>query len=92
MVTRLIGAKQERTDMTATLERIVNQVKLLDRREHAEFLAWLADYELSTMDGWDREIERDSGPGGRLSELIGRARRDISEGRTKPLDEFLDNA
>ncbi len=77
--------------MTATLERIVNQVKLLDRRERAEFLAWLADYELSTMDDWDREIERDSGPGGRLSELITHARGDIAEGRTKPLDEFLDN-
>jgi hypothetical protein len=36
-------------------------------------------------------MDRDSQPGGRLHDLIDRARADIAAGRTKPLDEVLDN-
>lgn len=78
--------------MTATVEKIADEVKRLDRREFEELLTWLADYELSEMDAWDREIERDSRPDGRLSAVMSRVRRDIGEGRTKPLDEILDNS
>ena len=77
--------------MTSVVAKIVDDVKQLDKAELDELLAWLAEYELSQMDAWDREIERDSRPGGRLGKLVERARRDISEGRTRPLDEVLNN-
>lgn len=38
---------------------------------------------------WDKKIARDSAPGGRLQRVHDRARRDIANGRTKPLDEIL---
>jgi hypothetical protein len=77
--------------MTAAVERIVDDVQRLERHELDELLAWLADYELAEMDEWDREIERDSRPGGPLQKLLDRARQDAAEGRTRPLDEVLDN-
>lgn len=51
----------------------------------------VTDCELQQPDDWDREMERDSQPGGRLQDVIDRARKDIAAGRTKPLDEVLDN-
>lgn len=77
--------------MTTVVERIANEVKALPEKEREEFFAWLAEYELAHPDRWDKEIEGDSQPGGRLDAVLQRAREDISSGRTKPLDEFLDN-
>jgi hypothetical protein len=78
--------------MTAMVQRIAEEVKSLPRAQLDELLAWLADYELQQPDEWDKAMERDSQPGGRLQELIDRARKDIAAGRTKPLDEVVDNA
>jgi len=78
--------------MTATVEKIAGEVKALPERELDEFLSWLADYELARPDRWDREIERDSQPGGRLDAVLTRVRNDIAAGRTKPLDEVIDNS
>ena len=77
--------------MTTAVKKIADEVKSLPRAELDEFLAWLADYELQQPDDWDREMERDCQPGGRLQDAIDRARKDIAAGRTKPLDEVLDN-
>jgi hypothetical protein len=77
--------------MTATVERIADEVKSLPRAQLDELLAWLAEYELQRPDEWDKAMERDSQPGGRLQDAIDRARKDIAAGRTKPLDEVLDN-
>jgi hypothetical protein len=77
--------------MTATVERIADEVKSLPRAQLDELLAWLAEYELQQPDEWDKEMERDSRPGGRMQDIIDRARKDIAAGRTKPLDELLDN-
>jgi hypothetical protein len=77
--------------MTATVERIADEVKSLPRAQLDELLTWLADYELQQPDEWDKAMERDSQPGGRLQDVIDRARKDIAAGRTKPLDEVLDN-
>ena len=52
----------------------------------------MADFELAHSDAWDDEIARDSQPGGRLTDMLDRVHRDIAEGRTIPLDEFLDDA
>jgi hypothetical protein len=77
--------------MTTTVERIADKVKALPEQELDEFLAWLADYELTHPDRWDREIERDSQPGGRLDSLLAQVRSDIAAGKTKPLDAVLNH-
>jgi hypothetical protein len=79
------------TTMTSKVAQIADQVKGLADEERAEFLSWLAEYELGHTDEWDREIARDSQPGGRLDSVIRRARKDIAQGKTKPLDEVLNN-
>ena len=78
--------------MTGTVEKIVNEVKSLQKQELGEFLTWSADYGLEQFDDWDEEIQRDSQPGGRLQAVLDRVRDDIFAGRTKPLDEVLNNA
>lgn len=77
--------------MTALVEKLVDEVRALPRAQLDEFLAWLAEYELRQLDDWDREMERDCLPGGRLQDVIDRARKDIAAGRTKPLDEVLND-
>jgi hypothetical protein len=78
--------------MTTIVEKIADQIRTLPRAQLDEFLVWLADYELQQSDQWDKEMERDCQPSGRLQDIIDRARKDISSGRTKPLDEVLDNS
>ena len=78
--------------MTATVEKIADEVKVLPEKELDEFLSWLADYELAHPDRWDREVERDSQPGGGLDVALKRVRADIAAGRTKPLDEVINNS
>jgi hypothetical protein len=77
--------------MTAKLNKLCEQVKALPPKEREAFLSWVADFEAQCGDDWDKEIERDARPGGRLKHVLARARRDIAAGRTKPLDELLNN-
>ncbi len=77
--------------MSTKVEKIAEQVKALPEKELEEFLSWLADYEAEHADQWDQEIARDAQPGGRLQGVLNRVKQDIAEGRTKPLDEILDN-
>jgi hypothetical protein len=77
--------------MTAIVEKLAEEVKSLRRAQLDEFLAWLAEFELQQPDDWDKEMEQDALPGGRLQGAIDQARKDIAAGRTKPLDEVLDN-
>jgi hypothetical protein len=77
--------------MTTRVEHIAEQVKALPVEEREELLTWLAEFELGQTDAWDEEIARDSGPSGRMRPLLDRVLRDIAEGRTKPLDEVIDN-
>jgi hypothetical protein len=78
--------------MTASVEKIAEQVKALPDEQREEFLSWLAEFELDHSNAWDQEIARDSQPGGRLERVLQRVRADIAAGRTKPLDEILDNS
>ena len=78
--------------MSTRVEQIVEQVKALPEDEREELLLWLSDFELKHSDDWDREIAQDSKPGGRLGNVLDRVRRDIAEGRTKPLDEVIDDS
>jgi hypothetical protein len=78
--------------MKAAVRKIVEQVKALPKGELDEFLSWLAEYETSHPDKWDREIERDSRNGGPLTPVLKKVRKDIASGRTKPLDEVIDHS
>ena len=78
--------------MTTVVEKIADEVRSLPREQFDELLAWLSAYEIERPDAWDEEMERDSQPGGRLQDAIDRARKDIAAGRTKPLDEVLNNS
>ena len=80
--------------MTATprVQKNLEQVMAFPQKEQEAFLWWLADSEANHMDEWDREILRDAQPGGLLEGVLGRVRKDIAQGRTKPLDEVLDDA
>ena len=78
--------------MNSLVQKITEDVKLLDSKEMEEFLSWLSDYQLSIMDEWDQEIARDSQPEGGLSRVFDRVRRDIAANRTKPLDQFINDA
>jgi hypothetical protein len=81
----------ENTCMSTRVEQIAEQVKSLPMSEREEFLSWLAEFELGQTDSWDPEIARDSQPGGRMQRVLDRVRRDVAGGRTKPLDEVIDN-
>lgn len=78
--------------MRANVKKITEQVKALPEGELDEFLSWLEEYEMGHLDEWDKEIERDSQDGGSLSSVLNRVRTDIASGKTKPLDEVLDNS
>ena len=75
--------------MNGNVEKFAEQVKALPQEEREDFHSWLAEDELQRFDTWDEEIARDSQPGGRLEPILKRVRRDIAEGRTRPLDEVL---
>ena len=77
--------------MTTTVQRIADEVLSLRETEREELLSWLADYEMAHPDHWDKDIERDSQPGGRLDAVLSRVREDIAAGRTKSLDEVINN-
>jgi hypothetical protein len=79
-------------NMTAKVKKIAEQVMALPQDEREEFLSWLVDFEMDHSDEWDKEITRDSQPGGRLEGVLVRVRKDIADGRTKPLDEVLDDS
>ena len=42
-------------------------------------------------DEWDQQIARDSQPAGKLDKIMKRVHEDISAGKTKPLDDIIDN-
>lgn len=78
--------------MTATVQKLAAEVKSLPAEELEEFLAWLAEFEAAQPDSWDKEIERDALPGGRLDDLLNKVREDIRAGNIKPLDEVIDHS
>ena len=85
------GRRCDNAAMTTRVQQIAEQVKSLPLSEREELLAWLADFELGQVDAWDEEMARDSQPGGRMQRVIDRVRRDIAQGKTKPLGEVIDN-
>jgi hypothetical protein len=64
-------------------------VKSLLLSEREKLLARRADFQLGQVDASDEEIASDSLPGGRMQRVLDRVRRNIAEGRTKPLGEVI---
>lgn len=73
----------------STVVEIIEAVRQLDERGKGEFLEKLADIDFD--DTWDRQIEADA-KAGRLDHLWQQALGDIKAGRTRPLDEVIDDA
>lgn len=72
----------------STVTEIIEAVKKLPEAEKGEFLQRLKEVDFE--DEWDRQIEADANAG-RLNPLWRQAMSDIKAGRTKPLDEILND-
>jgi hypothetical protein len=73
----------------STVTEIIEAVKSLNGEEKSESLVRLNEVDFD--DAWDRQIEADAQVG-RLDHLWQEALEDINAGRTKPLDEILNDA
>lgn len=78
--------------MTATVQHITEEISHLQDEEFGEFLTWLTDFEVSHVNEWDQQIEKDSQPGGRLNLFLDKVRTDIVAGKTKGLHEVINNS
>ena len=72
-----------------SVTELIEAVKELSEEQKGEFLERLAEIDFD--DAWDRQIEADA-KAGRLDPLWQQALEDIEAGRTKPLDEVLNNS
>jgi hypothetical protein len=72
-----------------SVAELIDAVKELSEEQKGEFLERLVEIDFD--DAWDRQIEADA-KAGRLDALWQQALEDIEAGRTKPLDEVLNNS
>lgn len=70
-----------------SVAEIQAEIEKLSGAEQRKLALWFAQVQ---VDGWDAQIEEDVNAG-RLDHLLAQAEADIAAGRTKPLDEVLDN-
>jgi hypothetical protein len=71
----------------STVQEIEVAIESLPRRDFLDLVDRLRNRH---ADEWDRQIEEDA-LAGRLDSLWEEARREITEGKTRSLDEILDN-
>jgi uncharacterized membrane protein YkoI len=74
--------------MSATIEKILKEVKSLSSQEREELWDRVAAEEANNLDEWEKQIERDS-KAGKLDHLLAELKEDIQAGRVKPLDEVI---
>jgi hypothetical protein len=74
--------------MSATVEKILREVKNLSSQERQELWDRVAAEEANNLDDWEKQIERDSNAG-KLDDLLAELRDDIKAGRVKPLNEVI---
>ena len=72
----------------STVEEIEAAVRKLPSEEQYRLATRLQDV---LWEAWDRQIEEDASSG-RLDHIISEVEADIAAGRTRPLDELLDNS
>jgi len=73
--------------MSATVEKILKEVKTLSSQERQELWDRVAAEEANNLDDWEKQIERDSNAG-KLDHLLAELK-DVKAGRGKPLDEGI---
>jgi hypothetical protein len=69
-----------------TLEAIKEAIKHLPEQERRKLAGWFEGLEEAA---WDEELNRDFAPGGKGERLATEIRREISEGKSRPLAEGL---
>ncbi len=74
--------------MSATVEKILKEVKGLSLEERYELWERIAAEEANNLDEWEKQIERDSNAG-KVDHLLAELKEDIKSGRVKPLDEVI---
>ena len=67
-----------------TVEAIKDAIAGLPAEERHSLAAWLNELE---YDAWDREMVKDFSPGGRGAALAERVKRQIAEGKARPMEE-----
>jgi hypothetical protein len=72
-----------------SVAELIDAVKELSEEQKGEFLERLTEIDFD--DAWDRQIEADA-KAGCLDVLWQQAIEDIEAGRSKPLDEVLNNS
>jgi len=61
----------------------------LSEEERHSLAAWINDFD---YDDWDREMVKDFSPGGRGMAWAEKVKREIAEGKARPLEEGLAQA
>jgi hypothetical protein len=74
--------------MSATVEKILKEVKSLSAQERQELWDRVAAEEANNLDEWEKQVERDS-KAGKLDHLLAELKEDIKAGRVKPLNEVI---
>jgi len=67
-----------------TVEAIKDAIAGLPAEERHSLAAWLNELE---YDAWDREMVKDFSPGGHGAALAERVKRQIAEGKARPMEE-----
>jgi hypothetical protein len=66
-----------------TVEAIKDAIAELPAEDRQSLAAWLNERE---YDGWDREMVEDFSPGGRGAAWAERVKKQIAEGKARPMD------
>ena len=67
-----------------TVEAIKDAIAALDEDDRHSLAAWLNEFE---YDAWDRQMVQDFSPGGRGLAWAERVKRQIAEGKARPMEE-----
>jgi len=67
-----------------TVEAMKEAIAGLPDEDRHSLAAWLNDLD---YDEWEKEMVKDFSPGGRGYHLVGRVKRDIAQGKARPMDE-----
>lgn len=72
-----------------TVEAIKEVIAVLPEAERHSLALWLNEF---GYDDWDRQMVEDFSPGGRGNAWAARVKREIAEGKARPMEEFLAEA
>jgi hypothetical protein len=67
-----------------TVEAIKAAITELPEDERHSLVTWLNELD---YDAWDKEMVQDFSPGGRGYHLVEKVKRDIAEGKARPMEE-----